>query len=125
MPSLNPCALVGLALAIFTGIAGWTANGWRLSGERESLKATRANEQLTVAQTALSDLAKASSNIRQAATDYAGIQNSLGAKIDAIQKGMKSAPPVPLPPDCKPTADRMRAVSDAISAANAATASTR
>ena len=125
MPSLNPCALVGLVLAIMAGIAGWMGNGYRLSAEIESLKAVRSNEQLAAANTALSELAKASSGIRQAATDFSGIQNSLGEKIDAIQRSMKSAPPAPLPPDCKPTADRMRAVSEAVDAANTAATGAR
>jgi hypothetical protein len=111
-------AAIGLAVLAF-GI-GWTVNGWRKDAELAELTAARAQADLVSANLALTDLRAAGQTIRQKADEYAGIQSTLGAKIDAIRKDMKNAKP--LPADCRPDAARVRNLSDAVDAAKQAAA---
>ena len=103
------CALIGI---------GWTAQGWRKDAEIAKLQADRANDSATQAKGALADLTTASKTINDAAARFAGQQTTLGSKLDAIQKEMKNAKP--LPPDCRPDAFRLRSLEAAVSAANEA-----
>lgn len=107
-----------LAAGIFT--AGWAVNGWRKSAEIAELTAARAQADLTSANEALGDLRTASAKIREKADEFAGIQTTLGAKLDAIRKDLKNAPK--LPADCRPDAGRVRLMSDAVDAAKQAAA---
>lgn len=111
-------AAVGLAVLAF-GV-GWVVNGWRKDAEIAELTAARAQADLTSANLALTDLRAAGQTIRQKADEYAGIQSTLGAKLDAIRKDMKNAPK--LPADCRPDDFRVRKLSDAVDAAKQAAA---
>lgn len=98
--------------AIFA--AGWTVNGWRKDAEIERMRTSSAQSDLAGTTKALEDLAAAGARIRQAADDYAGIQNTLGGKLDALRKDLKNAKP--LPAGCRPDDVRVRKLSDAVDA---------
>lgn len=60
-------------------------------------------------------------NMNTAATDYGKTQDALFASLDKIRADFDKASRLkPLPPDCRPDADRMHSLSTAIDAANAA-----
>lgn len=107
-----------LAVSIFA--AGWAANGWRKDAEIDRMKTASAEADLASANQALGDLRVAGATIREKADEFAGIQTTLGAKLDAIRKDLKNAPK--LPADCRPDAGRVRLMSDAVDAAKQAAA---
>lgn len=107
-----------LAAGIFA--AGWVANGWRKDAEIDRMKTVSAQADLASVNQALGDLRTASATIREKADEFAGIQTTLGAKLDAIRKDLKNAPK--LPADCRPDAGRVRLMSDAVDAAKQAAA---
>lgn len=111
-------AAAGMAAATFA--AGWAVSGWRKDAEIERVKTASAQADLAAARRALEDLQTASTTIRTKADEFNGIQINLGAKLDAIRKDMKNAKP--LPADCRPDAVRVRSLSNAVDAANAAAA---
>ncbi|WP_313817936.1 hypothetical protein [Cupriavidus sp.] len=121
IPTSGPWRAAG-AVLLATGIfaAGWAANGWRKDAEIAELTAARAQADLTSANQAIGDLRTASTTIHQKADEFAGIQTTLGAKLDAIRKDLKNAPK--LPADCRPDAGRVRLMSDAVDAAKQAAA---
>ncbi|MEM5429410.1 hypothetical protein [Cupriavidus oxalaticus] len=98
--------------------AGWSANGWRKDAEIAELTAARAQADLTSANLALTDMKEAGAKIRQSADDYLAIQSMLGVKMDALRKDLKNAKP--LPADCRPDAQRVRNLSEAVDAAKQA-----
>lgn len=121
IPSSIPWRAVGAALiaaALFA--AGWTVNGWRKNAELADLTAARAQADLDTANQAIGDLRTAGAAIREKADEFAGIQTTLGSKLDAIRKDLKNAPK--LPADCRPDAGRVRLMSDAVDAAKQAAA---
>ncbi|WP_454763360.1 hypothetical protein [Cupriavidus campinensis] len=121
IPSNIPWRAIGAAL-LAAGIfaAGWAANGWRKDAEIDRMKTASAQADLASANQALGDLRTASATIREKADEFAGIQTTLGAKLDAIRKDLKNAPK--LPADCRPDAGRVRLMSDAVDAAKQAAA---
>lgn len=120
MPTI-PWRAAGLAVVAETLFAaGWTANGWRKDAELAELTAARSQADLATTDQALQDLRAAGASIRQKADELAGIQSTLGAKLDAIRKDMKNARPLPV--DCRPDDFRVRKLSDAVEAAKQAAA---
>lgn len=113
-------AVAALTLGACLFAAGWQVNGWRKDAQIAELTAARAQADLTSANLALTDLRVAGQTIRQKADEYAGIQSTLGAKLDAIRKDMKNAKPLPV--DCRPDDFRVRKLSDAVDAAKQAAA---
>jgi hypothetical protein len=113
-------AIAALTLGACLFGAGWAANGWRKNAEIAELTAARAQADLTSANQAIGELRTASTTIREKADEFAGIQTTLGAKLDAIRKDLKNAPK--LPADCRPDAGRVRLMSDAVGAAKQAAA---
>lgn len=107
-----------LAVALFA--AGWAVNGWRKDAEIERIKTASARADLADANKAIEDIGKASNAIRTKADEFAGINSTLGAKLDAIRKDMKNAKPLPV--DCRPDDFRVRKLSDAVEAAKQAAA---
>jgi hypothetical protein len=60
--------------------------------------------------------------IHEAADAYTAIQANLDGRFNAISKDFANAIKAsPLPADCRPTADRLRALEAAVAAANSAT----
>lgn len=113
-------AIGAMLLAAGVFAAGWAANGWRKDADIAELTAARAQADLASANQAIGDLRAAGATIREKADEFAGIQTTLGAKLDAIRKDLKNAPK--LPADCRPDADRVRLMSDAVDAAKQAAA---
>ncbi|NOV25875.1 hypothetical protein E5S69_20440 [Cupriavidus necator] len=109
----------GLAAALFA--AGWVTNGWRKDAEIAKLVANQAQADLAGANKAIENLSTAGAKIREAADTYADIQDMLGGKIDAIRKDLKNAK-TPLPAGCRPDAQRVRNLSNAVDAAKQAAA---
>lgn len=107
-----------LAGALFA--AGWVTNGWRKDAELAELTAARAQADVATANQALGELRAAGADIRARADEYRAIQSTLGTRLDAIQKELKNAKP--LPADCRPDAGRVRMLSDAVDAAKQAAA---
>jgi len=106
-------ALVGLLLA---GAAGWIANGWRHDAEIAELRRAQTEYRATLTEAALADVQADAAVIRQAATEFAGIQSTLAPKMAALTKELRNAKP--LPAGCRPDADRVRNLDAAIDAAN-------
>jgi hypothetical protein len=98
--------------------AGWLVNGWRLHSELAKVEAVHAKEKAEQATAAMTTLKADAANIHQAATEYAGIQNTLAPKIAALTKELRNAPRLPI--DCKPDPVRVRNLDTAIDTANQA-----
>jgi hypothetical protein len=113
-------AIVASVLTAGIFAAGWAANGWRKDAEIDRMKTDAAQADLASANQALGDLRTASATIREKADEFAGIQTTLGAKLDAIRKDLKNAKP--LPADCRPDAQRVRNLLDAVDATKQAAA---
>ncbi|MEH6434274.1 hypothetical protein [Massilia sp. DD77] len=109
-------ALVGAMAA--AGTTGWLANGLRLDAKIAEMRADHANERAERSDIALSTLKDDAAAIHRAATEYGAINTTLAPKIVALTKELRNAKP--LPPDCRPTPDRVRNLDAAIDAANKA-----
>lgn len=112
--------IVAAVLAAGLFASGWAINGWRKDAEIERMKTASAQADVASANQALEDLQQAGATIRAKADEFSGIQTTLVAKMDAIRKDLKNAKP--LPADCRPDDVRVRNLSDAVDAANAAAA---
>lgn len=125
LPTAVPWALIAKASAaalLAAGIfaAGWAANGWRKDAEIGRMTTASAQADLASANQALGDLRTAGETIRAKADQFSVAQTKLGSKLDAIQKDMKNAKP--LPADCRPDDFRVRKLFDAVEAAKQASA---
>lgn len=121
IPPQYKALAIGIAVVVVIAGAfgaGWTAQGWRKNAEIAELQAQRSNEIAGQLQSALDDFDKASKTINAAATQYAGIQTTLGTKLDQLRKDFKNAKPLPV--DCRPDDSRVRNLNAAIDAANQA-----
>ena len=108
----------GIAAGVLLFGAGWVVNGWRLESALSKLKTAQAVEKANQAASALTTLQADAVAIHQAATEYAGIKDTLAPKIAALTKELRNAPR--LPADCKPDSMRVRNLDSAIDAANSA-----
>jgi hypothetical protein len=97
---------------------GWLVNGWRLHSKLSDMEAAHAKEKAEQATAALTTLQADADKIHTAATEYAGIQNTLAPKITALTKELRNAPK--LPTGCVPDAVRVQNLNSAIDAANQA-----
>lgn len=101
-----------IAVAAFT--AGWIFNGWRMSSSYQAEKAE-------VVQANADHFADVSRKVNEAATEHVSKTYKLEEKIKELQKELANAKKNrPLPADCRPDADRLRVLKDAITAANTA-----
>jgi len=108
---------LGLLLAMaLAGAAGWLMNGWQHDAEIAELQRAHAEFRATLTEAALADVQADAATIRQAATEFAGIQSTLAPKMTALTKELRNAKP--LPAGCRPDADRVRNLDAAIDAAN-------
>ena len=113
---LQMTAAAVVAVAAF--YAGWLVNGWRLETKLSELQAAHAQEGANQATDALATLKADADRIHTAATEYAGIKDTLAPKIAALTKELRNAPRLPV--DCKPDSVRVRNLETAIDAANSA-----
>jgi hypothetical protein len=120
--TLNPWVALGIAAALLS--AGAASGYWLDSNikgvEIADLKTKAAETRANGAESAVKDLTAAAGQIKTAADQYAGIQDTLGPQLAQIRKDMKNAKP--LPADCRPDTFRVRNLDAAIDAANAAAA---
>jgi hypothetical protein len=113
-----------LALAAAFGAGMWlqgTIKDRRIAQiERDAAEQTAID-----ATAAITTLQRFVSQMNLAAVDYGKNQDALFAKLDALNKRFRDATKAaPLPVDCRPDDIRMQHLFEAISAANAAAAST-
>jgi Tfp pilus assembly protein PilN len=108
----------GVAVGVVAFGAGWVINGWRMETALSKLKTAQAVERANQANSALTTLQADAAAIHQAATEYAGVQNTLAPKIAALTKELRNAKPLPV--DCRPDSVRVRNLDAAIDAANSA-----
>jgi len=77
-----------------------------------------ANGQTMSVQNALSQLEYFISTMHTAEANYSDDLEAIAKRFDSVDKELKNATSKPLPVDCKPDANRLHALSDAINAAN-------
>lgn len=108
--------MLWIKIAVIAAVFG---SGMWLEGR---LKATEiANLKLASSDAALKDFKKDFGIIHDAAVAYQAKQTDLTKQFNSIQEAFDAAVKAsPLDPNCKPTAARMRALSDAIAAVNSA-----
>lgn len=103
---------IGVIAVAFS--SGWIVNGWRLSSSYQAEKAE-------VVQANADHFADVSRKVNEAATEHVSKTYKLEEKIKELQKELANAKKNrPLPADCRPDADRLRVLKDAITAANTA-----
>jgi hypothetical protein len=121
--TLNPLPLLGgavVAVAIGFG-TGWMVNGWRLESNLAVVQKDAAESRANSANAALDQLAGRLDSMNTATTAAQLDVSTLSAKMDLLRKEQKNAfAKTPLDPGCKPDADRLLNLRDAVGAANAA-----
>lgn len=85
-----------------------------------SIEKQHSEEKAVSATEALNKLTSYVDGINISAIDYGKTSRSLGTKIDLLAKDFQNVKTNPLPIDCKPDANRMRALSAAIATTNSA-----
>jgi hypothetical protein len=129
MPNLNPYLLwIKLGAAALGLIAAFGAGMWlqgTIKDKQIAIIQRDASEQTAVdATAAITTLQRFISQMQVASIDYGKNQDALFAKLDQIKKDFsKLAGLKPLPVDCRPDNERLRILTDAVTAANSAAAS--
>ena len=102
-----------IAACLIAGFtAGWLVNGWRLSSSYQAEKAE-------VVQAGADHFADASRKVNDSATEHVRNTDELNKQIAELKKELAHAKKNnPLPADCRPDADRLRLLKDAVTAAN-------
>lgn len=108
-------AAAGAGALIAGGAALYIENNIRVA-QVDTLKLQIANTQAASATASLAQLQKFIDNMHVAATDYGNTVHDIDARFAALQKGLHYAKPLPV--DCKPDADRVRGLANAVAAAN-------
>ena len=106
--------LVGIAGLIVGLTAGWFANGWRLSADSTT-------EKLSAVQSNADHFRDATKMVNETATEHVRNTDELNKQIAELKKELAHAKKNrPVPADCRPDADRLRGLKDAVTAANTA-----
>ena len=106
--------VAGCLIAVF--MAGWIANGWRMSSSYQAEKAE-------VVQANADHFADVSRKVNEAATEHVSKTYKLEEKIKELQKELADAKKNrPLPVECHPDPDRLRVLAEAVHTANRAAA---
>lgn len=101
-----------VALFIVGFVAGWIVNGWRLSASYQAEKAE-------VVQAGADHFRGVTEMINETATEHVRNTDELNKQITELKKELANAKKNnPLPADCRPDADRLRLLKDAVTAAN-------
>ena len=111
-------AIAVVALVAIAAAGGWIASAWKHDAEIAELRRAHTEYRATLTEAALADVQADAAVIRQAATEFAGIQSTLAPKMTALTKELRNAKP--LPPDCVPDENRVRVLHSAIDTANSA-----
>lgn len=102
--------VAGCLIAGFT--AGWIVNGWRMSSSYQAEKAE-------VVQAKADHFRDATKMINEAATEHVRNTDELNKQIAELKKELAHAKKNhPVPADCRPDADRLRVLKNAVTAAN-------
>lgn len=108
-------------IAVLAFLAAWVIQGWRLGGEIARLQNEGLQLHVARQQTMINQAQTAMDNISAAATRLTGISDTLDTQFHNIKEDFKNAiHATPLPVDCKPDAGRLRSLTAAVNAANAA-----
>lgn len=103
-----------VALFVVGFVAGWIVNGWRLSADSTT-------EKLSAVQSNADHFRDATKMINDSANEYLGNSEQLKKQIAELKKELAHAKKNrPVPADCRPDADRLRVLKDAVTAANTA-----
>lgn len=93
---------------------GWLVNGWRLSSSYQA-------EKSEVVQSKADHFRDATKKVNEAATEHVRNTDELNKQIAELKKELAHAKKNrPVPADCRPDADRLRVLADAVTAANTA-----
>jgi hypothetical protein len=115
--------LWGYLITAGAGAVAATLLTWHLvhisnASEIDGLKLQIAQQQTVNVTAALNQLQGFISNLHNAETGYAGDLKGIDNRFAALQRELQNAFAKPLPIDCKPTPDRVRAFHSAIDGAN-------
>lgn len=106
--------IAGIGLLVVAFWCGWLVNGWRY----EKKLAVEKAETVQANADHFRDVTK---KVNDEATTYKSNSNELSEKIGQLKKELANAQKNnPVPADCKPDADRLRIIRDAVTAANTA-----
>ena len=106
--------VTGLLLLVISFCTGWIVNGWRLSSSYQAEKAE-------VVQANDDHFADASKKVNDSAKVYRSTSGQIKSQIAVLKKELNDAEKTnPVPVDCRPDADRLRVLKDAVTAANTA-----
>ena len=104
--------LIAVVCTIVGFLWGWIINSWRLSSAYQAEKAE-------MAQANADHYADASKKVNENANEYLRNTEQLEKQITELKKELANAKKNnPLPADCRPDADRLRVLKDAVRAAN-------
>lgn len=109
-------AIAVVALVAIAAAGGWIASAWKHDAEIAELRRAHTEYRATLTEAALAGVQADAAVIRQAATEFAGIQSTLAPKMMALTKELRNAPK--LPAGCVPDPVRVRNLDAAIDAAN-------
>ena len=108
--------LIAVVCTIVGFLWGWLVNSWRLSSAYQAEKAE-------VAQASADHYADASKKVNDSANEYLRNTEQLKKQIAELKKELANAKKNnPLPADCRPDADRLRVLAEAVHTANRAAA---
>ncbi|MFU1999976.1 hypothetical protein [Bordetella avium] len=107
-------------IAALAAGAAWMAQGWRKDAVIADLRLDRAEADLSVMRQALATTEADIKKMAEAARAAARTAPALTAQMKEISKALENANP--LPAGCRPDADRVRGLTDAVRAANRAAA---
>jgi hypothetical protein len=121
--SLGRLLLVGAISALLaSGVSVWATSVYYKADIAE-LRQAKAETEAQNASASLKQLTDGIARLDDASKYIAGIKFMLNGKLDGISKDLKNAQKaMPLPVDCKPDFERVRALNAAIAAANSAAA---
>ena len=105
-----------VALFVVGFVAGWLVNGWRLSEKSTT-------EKLSAVQSNVDHFRDATKMVNETATEHVRNTDELNKQIAELKKELAHAKKNrPVPADCKPDADRLRVLAEAVHTANRAAA---
>ena len=106
-----------IAACLIAGFtAGWIANGWRMSADSTT-------EKLSAVQAGADHFRDATKMVNETAIEHVRNTDELNKQIAELKKELAHAKKNrPVPADCRPDADRLRVLVDAVHTANRAAA---
>lgn len=115
---LRVAAAAAAVVASFS--AGWIAQGWRKDAAISDMERATVQAEASALGRDIVGLQKAASAVQAAASGAIADNTATVRELRAIRQEMKNAKP--LPPDCRPDAERLRQRNAAIEAYNRAAA---